>query len=71
VPGGDHAKVHSAVRRNDMWFGIQTAHETQEMVTANVIEFYIPKNFRSPGKPAAEMENGKVIEFRSPSKKSA
>jgi hypothetical protein len=54
-----------------MWFGIQTAHETQEMVTANVIEFYIPKNFRSPGKPAAEMENGKVIEFRSPSKKSA
>jgi len=54
-----------------MWFGIQRAHETQEMVNAKVIEFYIPKNFQSPRKPGAEMQSGKIIEFRSPAKKSA
>jgi len=54
-----------------MWFGIQGAQQTQETAKAKVIEFYIPKKFRSARKAASEMELGKVIEFRLPAKKSA
>jgi hypothetical protein len=54
-----------------MWFGIQKTYEIQETAKAKVIEFYVPKNFRDPRKPAAEMQFGKVIEFCSPARKSA
>ena len=54
-----------------MWFGIHRVHEMQEAAKAKVIEFYVPINFRSPRKAAAEMQFGKVIEFHVPEKKSA
>jgi len=38
---------------------------------AQVIEFYIPNNFRKPLKWAAQLQRGKVIEFCSQIKKSA
>jgi hypothetical protein len=43
----------------------------EEIVVAKVIEFYIPKNARKPHECAPEQQHGKVIEFRSPAKKSA
>jgi hypothetical protein len=38
---------------------------------ANVIEFYVPKNFRNPRKWTTQLQGGRVVEFRSPAKKSA
>jgi hypothetical protein len=38
---------------------------------ANVIEFYIPKNFRNPLRTAAQPQLGKIIEFCPRTKKSA
>jgi hypothetical protein len=43
----------------------------QEVVMAKVIEFYVPKNFRKPLKWAPALHYGKIIEFCSPTKKSA
>lgn len=43
----------------------------QEVVMAKVIEFYVPKNFRKPLKWAPTLHYGKIIEFCSPTKKSA
>jgi hypothetical protein len=40
-------------------------------VTAKMIEFYVPTNFRSPRKPAMQMQLGRIVEFRLPGKKSA
>lgn len=54
-----------------MWFGILRAHDIQETAKTKVIEFYVPKNFRSPREAAFEMQLGKVIEFYLPAKKSA
>ena len=45
--------------------------EIKETFMAKVIEFYIPKNFRSPHKWAPELQLGKVLEFRAPAQKSA
>jgi hypothetical protein len=38
---------------------------------AKVIEFYIPKNFRKPLRPAAPPQLGKIIEFCPRTKRSA
>jgi len=38
---------------------------------AEVIEFYVPKNFRRPLKGAPQLQCGKVIEFCSQAKESA
>jgi hypothetical protein len=38
---------------------------------AKVIEFYVPKNFRNPLKCGPVLHWGKIIEFCSPTKKSA
>ena len=38
---------------------------------ATVIEFYVPKNFRKPLKRAPELQCGTILEFCSPTKKSA
>ena len=38
---------------------------------AQVIEFYIPNNFRNRLKWAPQLQRGKVIEFRPQTKKSA
>jgi hypothetical protein len=38
---------------------------------ADVIEFYIPKNFRNPRKWDPQVQLGKVIEFCAQAKKSA
>jgi hypothetical protein len=43
----------------------------QEVAMAKVIEFYVPKNFRKPLKCASVLHCGKIIEFCSPTKKSA
>jgi hypothetical protein len=43
----------------------------QEVVMAKVIEFYVPKSFRTPLKCAPALNCRKVIEFCSPTKKSA
>ena len=46
-------------------------NEVKEVVMAKVIEFYVPKNFRKPLKCAPALHCGKIIEFCSPTKKSA
>jgi len=38
---------------------------------AKVIEFHVPKNFRSPRKSVPQVRLGRVIEFCSRAKKSA
>jgi hypothetical protein len=38
---------------------------------AKAIEFHVPKNFRKPLKCAHVLNCGKIIEFCSPTKKSA
>jgi hypothetical protein len=38
---------------------------------AKVIQFYVPKNFRKPLKWASALRSGTIIEFSSPTKKSA
>jgi hypothetical protein len=38
---------------------------------AKVIEFYVPKNFRKPLKSAQALQCATIIEFCSPTKKSA
>jgi hypothetical protein len=38
---------------------------------AKVIEFYVPKNFRKPLKWLPALHCGMIIEFRSPTRKSA
>jgi hypothetical protein len=43
----------------------------QEIVMARVIEFYEPGNFRKPWRSAPQLQSGKVIEFRSPTSRSA
>jgi hypothetical protein len=43
----------------------------KEIVMAQVIEFYIPNNFPKPLKWAAQLQRGKVIEFRPQTRKSA
>jgi hypothetical protein len=43
----------------------------KEIVMANVIEFYVPKNFRKSLKWAPQLQCGKVIEFCPQTKKSA
>jgi hypothetical protein len=49
----------------------QRAHGRKESVMAEVIEFYVPQNFRSPQKCAPELQLGKIIKFRLPAQKSA
>ena len=44
---------------------------TEEVVVAKVVEFYVPKNFRKPLKWAPAVQCGTIIEFGSPTKKSA
>jgi hypothetical protein len=44
---------------------------SEEVIMAKVIEFYVPKNFRKPLKWAAALQCGTIIEFYSPTKKSA
>jgi hypothetical protein len=46
-------------------------NEIKEVVMAKVIEFYVPKNFRKRLKWAPALRCGKVVEFCSPTKKSA
>ena len=48
-----------------------TEYKIKEIVMAEVIEFYVPKSFRKPLKWAPQPQSGKVIEFRSQTKKSA
>jgi len=38
---------------------------------ARVIAFYIPSNFRRKATPVPQVQPGKVIQFYSPSRKSA
>jgi hypothetical protein len=38
---------------------------------AKVIEFYIPKNFRTPFRAVAQAQLGKIIEFCPQTKRSA
>jgi hypothetical protein len=38
---------------------------------AKMIEFYKPNNFRKPLKSAPQVQNGKIIEFGSQTRKSA
>jgi len=38
---------------------------------AKVIQFYVPKDFRKPLRWTRQVQYGKVIEFRSQTKKSA
>jgi len=38
---------------------------------AKVIAFYVPKNFRKPLRPAAQLKVGKIIEFCPQTKRSA
>ena len=45
--------------------------QMMEDVMANVIAFYIPDSFQKKANHIAPNERGKVIEFRSPKKKSA
>jgi hypothetical protein len=54
-----------------MWPFAQRPYLVKQPVIATVIEFYVPKNFRSPNKQATEMGFGKVIEFPPLAKKSA
>ncbi len=46
-------------------------NEIEEVVMVKVIEFYVPKNFRKPLKRAPALQRGTIIEFCSPTKKSA
>jgi hypothetical protein len=46
-------------------------NEIKEVVMAKVIGFYVPKNFRKPLKWAPALHCGTIIEFCSPTKKSA
>jgi hypothetical protein len=54
-----------------MWPFAQQPYLVGKPVTAKVIEFYVPKNFRGPRRPTVEMQLGRIIEFRLPAKKSA
>jgi hypothetical protein len=45
--------------------------QDQEIVMAQVIEFYMPNNFRKPLQWAAQLQRGKVVEFCPQIKKSA
>jgi hypothetical protein len=45
--------------------------EVKEIVMAKVIEFYIPKNFRTPLRTVAQPQLGKIIEFCPQTKRSA
>jgi hypothetical protein len=51
-----------------MWPFIQRPDLVEKPVTTKVIEFYVPKNFRSPRKLASETQLGRIIEFRLPAK---
>jgi hypothetical protein len=44
---------------------------TKEVAMANVIEFYIPNNFRKPMKRVPEVQSGKILKFCPPTRKSA
>jgi hypothetical protein len=46
-------------------------NEIEEVVMAKAIEFYVPKNFRKPLKWVPALRCGTIIEFCSPTKKSA
>lgn len=50
---------------------IMEPDRNKEIVMAKIFEFYIPTNARKPRKWAPKQQRGKVIEFRSPAKKSA
>jgi hypothetical protein len=54
-----------------MWPLMQRPDLAVKPVTAKVIEFYVPMNFRSPRKRVMQMQFGRIIEFRLPGKKSA
>ena len=56
-----------------MWPFAHRPYLVKQPVVAKekVIEFYVPKNFRSAHKAAPERQFGKVIEFYAPVKKSA
>ena len=43
----------------------------QEIAMPRVIEFYVPKNFRKPLRTSPQPQLGKLIEFRSQTKRSA
>jgi hypothetical protein len=42
-----------------------------EVAMAKVIEFYIPKNFRKPMNSVRELQRGRILEFRTQTRKSA
>ena len=44
---------------------------TKEVAMANVIEFYIPQNFRTTTKWVPYVQRGKILELRRQTKKSA
>ena len=43
----------------------------KEVAMAKVIEFYIPQNFRRTTKWVPDVQRGKILELRPPTKKSA
>ena len=43
----------------------------KEVAMAKVIEIYIPKNFRKPMKWVPELERGRILEFRTQTRKLA
>jgi hypothetical protein len=45
--------------------------EIMEVAMAKVIEFYIPKNFRKPMNSVRELQRGRILEFRTQTRKSA
>ena len=51
--------------------GQQKRNEIEEVVMAKIIEFYVPRNFRKLLKWASALQCGTIIEFCSPTKKSA
>jgi hypothetical protein len=68
---GYGGKSFGELTRDDRRVRLGRDHRIKEIAMAKVIEFYVPKNFRKPLKWAPRLQCGKVIEFRSQTKKSA
>ena len=54
-----------------MWVSAMKPYLVEKPFMAKVIEFYVPKNFRTSRKHATDVRFGRVIQFRLPAKKSA
>jgi hypothetical protein len=70
----------TAVRRKTVRFALRVIRimrmiavpcPIEEIATAKVIEFYIPKNFRKSFKWVPELQRGKILELYPETKKSA